>query len=424
MKGPGGKAGLRQLNAPSALPRLDPDQPDDAFAEGVVAGTVELDADEVPPRPVVAPARVRRRHSMLMISFLLAVVLPAGVATTYLYAVAADQYASTAGFSVRTEQPNIAGSLLGGLSGLAGGSTTQDSDVLYEFIQSQEMVARVDAKLNLRKMLSKPVDDPVFAFSPDGSIEDLVAYWKRIVSIAYDGGTGLIQIEVHAFSAEDSHAITQAIYDESTLMINELSKTARNDASRYAVEDLTTAEARLTAARQALTVFRLKNQIVDPTADVLSQTGILGQLQSQLANELIQLDVLNKTVQTKDPRIASTELRISVIENRIAEERKKFGAGGDGDGKDGFATVMAEYERLNVESEFARGTYLAAMTALDVSRAEGQRQTRYLAAYVPPTLAETSEYPRRGLLSMLTFMFLTLGWSIGALIYYSVRDRR
>ena len=33
-----------------------------------------------------------------------------------------------------------------------------------------------------------------------------------------------------------------------------------------------------------------------------------------------------------------------------------------------------------------------------------------------------AEYPRRALLSALVFLFLSLGWSIIALIYYSVRD--
>ena len=46
-----------------------------------------------------------------------------------------------------------------------------------------------------------------------------------------------------------------------------------------------------------------------------------------------------------------------------------------------------------------------------------------LATYITPTLAEEAEYPRRFMLSALAGLFLLLGWSIGALVYYSVRDR-
>lgn len=376
------------------------------------------------PRPVVGPAKLKRRHNIALISFVLAVLLPSLAATLYLYTIAVDQYASKVGFAVRNEETSAASSLLGGLSGITGGSTAQDSDALYEFIQSQQMVEEVDAKLNLRALFSKPERDVVFAFPADGSLEKLVDYWQRIVSIAYDGSTGLIQIQTNAFSAEDAQAVTQAIYEASNRMVHELSAKARDDATRYAREDLATAEDRLQAARQAINDYRSRTQIVDPTASVQGQMGILNQLQSQMAEALIQLDLLRETTRADDPRINDAQLKISVIEKRIAEERQKFGLGGQGIGSDDYATVVAEFERLNVDRDFAERSYVAALTALDAAKAEAQRQSRYLAVFISPTLAETAEYPRRALLSALVFLFLSLGWSIIALIYYSVRDRR
>ncbi len=376
------------------------------------------------PRPVVGPAKLKRRHNIALISFVLAVLLPSLAATIYLYTIAVDQYASKVGFAVRNEETSAASSLLGGLSGITGGSTAQDSDALYEFIQSQQMVEEVDAKLNLRALFSKPERDVVFAFPADGSLEKLVDYWQRIVSIAYDGSTGLIQIQTNAFSAEDAQAVTQAIYEASNRMVHELSAKARDDATRYAREDLATAEDRLQTARQAINDYRSRTQIVDPTASVQGQMGILNQLQSQMAEALIQLDMLRETTRADDPRVSDAQLKISVIEKRIAEERQKFGLGGQGIGSDDYATVVAEFERLNVDRDFAERSYVAALTALDAAKAEAQRQSRYLAVFISPTLAETAEYPRRALLSALVFLFLSLGWSIIALIYYSVRDRR
>jgi capsular polysaccharide transport system permease protein len=40
-----------------------------------------------------------------------------------------------------------------------------------------------------------------------------------------------------------------------------------------------------------------------------------------------------------------------------------------------------------------------------------------------PTLPQTAEFPQRFVLSALTALFLLLAWSIGVLIYYSIRDR-
>ena len=41
-----------------------------------------------------------------------------------------------------------------------------------------------------------------------------------------------------------------------------------------------------------------------------------------------------------------------------------------------------------------------------------------------PTLAERAEYPRRALIMALVVLLSTVAWSILALIYYSLRDRK
>ena len=89
-----------------------------------------------------------------------------------------------------------------------------------------------------------------------------------------------------------------------------------------------------------------------------------------------------------------------------------------------YPTLMAEYESLIVDREFAEETYRAALTALDVARANAQRQSSYLTAFVRPTLPQTAEYPRRATLFAMTVFFLVFAWAIMALIFYSVRDSR
>ena len=60
----------------------------------------------------------------------------------------------------------------------------------------------------------------------------------------------------------------------------------------------------------------------------------------------------------------------------------------------------------------------------DQALAEARRKSRYLAAYIRPTLAEASKYPKTIELLAITGFVLMAIWGIGVLIYYSVRDRR
>ncbi len=100
------------------------------------------------------------------------------------------------------------------------------------------------------------------------------------------------------------------------------------------------------------------------------------------------------TATATDPRVLQANRRIGVIEQRIAQERQKVGVGKDGD-LSGFAAIFGDYERLKVDLQFTEQTYLSALATYDTALGEAQRKSRYLAAYVEPTLAEAPTAPDR-----------------------------
>jgi capsular polysaccharide transport system permease protein len=424
--GPAGSAaGAKKPGAASPPPRPAP--PPGAKPAGASG------PQPAPPPPAMHPvrdpagaARMKRRHRWLLLSFFLLVLLPSAGSAVYLYAVAKDQYASRVGFSVRREEVNSAIEILGGITSLSG-SSTRDTDVLFEYIGSQPMVRRIDERLDLRAIYTRP-GDPVFTLAPGATIEDLTAYWSRMVKVFYDSASGLIEIRVQAFSPEDAQRVAQAVFEESSAMINNLSNVAREDATRYAKEELDRAIERLVQARQALTEFRARTQIVDPQADIQGRMSLLATLEGQLVEARIDLDILRETTRENDPRVQQAERRVAVIEDRIAAERARFGmADGSAPGTEGdgaYASLVADYERLSVDQQFAEQAYLSALAGYDAALAEAQRQSRYLAAYVEPTRAETAEYPQRPVILTLITVFSLVGWSILALVYYSIRDRR
>ncbi len=369
--------------------------------------------------PTAGPTRVRKRHWGIAASFLLLVLTPVVLVGYYLFVIAADQYESRVGFAVRAEETQSALDVLGGLTGLSSASSS-DTDILYEYIQSQEMVERMDAKLDLRAMFSRAQNDPVFALADEVSIEQLMEYWPRMVKVYYDNG-GLIELRAFAFTAPEAQKLATALYDEASRKINALSAIARADATRYAAEERDKAIERLILARKALTAFRIETQIVDPTADIAGQMGLLNSLQARLAEALIEQDVLLDSSRSGDPRLQQVVLRIQVIETRIAAERQKLGVGG---GQQSYAQVVGQFEELQINLEFAERAYLTALSTYDAALAEAQRTSRYLTTYLRPTRAETATGPKRWLLSFLVAAFLMVSWIILLLIYYSLRDRR
>ncbi len=386
----------------------------------------------VPPPPVVQvqpiarPAQMKPRHWGLAFSFLLLVLGPLVGIIFYLWTYAQDQYLSTTGFTVRSQESGGATELLGGLAQFSGGTTASDSDILYEFIQSQEMVEAVDARVDLRARYSGPwPEDWAFAIWPDANLEELIWYWQRIVGISYDAGTGLIEVQAVGFDPDTAQLITSEIVRESQDRINTLNNQAREDAMRYANADLDEAVVALKSAREALTRFRTRTRIVDPEADIQARMGVMNNLQQKLAEALIEYDLLLTTTSTNDPRLLKAQQRIDVIRERIVIERQTFTSTNTETGAVGedYPTLISEFESLSVDLQYAEQTYRAALTAREVARDDVARQSRYLATYIKPTRPQTPEYPERYILSALAGLFLLLIWSILALVYYSIRDR-
>lgn len=379
------------------------------------------------PGPVARPASLKPRHWGLLAGLAALVAAPLAATAFYLWAVAEDRYGSTVGFTVRSHDSSSAQDLLGGLAQFSGGAPATDNDILFQYIRSQEMAAEVDRMVGLKAHFSARWGrDKIFALWPDATREDLTWFWRRITQVSFNSASGLIEVQASAYDPATAQEITRAVLELSQNRINGLNRQAREDAMRFARADLDAALARLKSAREALVQFRTRTRIVDPSADMQSRMGVMNNLQQQLAEALIEHDLLHGTVPPADPRLRKAQQRISVIRGRIDAERQTFASGGGGMtgavGED-YPTLIAEYERLSVDREYAEAAYTAALAAAEIAREDATRQSRYLAAYIRPTLAEAPEFPDRPVLAGLAAMFLLLVWSVLALVYYSIRDR-
>lgn len=146
-------------------------------------------------------------------------------------------------------------------------------------------------------------------------------------------------------------------------------------------------------------------------------------MQNQLAAAQIDLDILMQTAREGDPRLIQARRRVDVIQQRLADERARF-SNTDGSVNGSYADLIGDFERLSVDKQFAEQAYLSALGSLDLATAEAARKSRYLAAYIEPTLAETPEYPQRLIILATLAAFLVGIWVVATMVYYSVRDRR
>ncbi|MEX3017129.1 sugar transporter [Gymnodinialimonas hymeniacidonis] len=411
----------------SALPKPKLVEDDEAAARIAAAARAGAEpAKVIQVRATVGPAKMRFRHWGQIASFLVLVLLPFAAAAFYLTERATPQYASTVGFTVRSNEMTMPTDLLGGITQLAAGPANVDGDILHEFIESQTLVERLLERQDLRAHYAQTHErDPIFALAPDATIEDFVSYWQRVVRLSYDQATGLMELQVLAFDPETAHGITQAIIEESQALLNELNAAVRTDSVRYAEDDLAVTTQRLVRAREDLAAFRSRTQIVDPEIDLEGRLGVLTNLQQQLAEVLVEYDLLSaNTSNPNDTRLQQMRQRIAAIRARISEERGTFNVVGETGRDEAYSDLMTEYEGLVVARELAETTHGLAVAALDLARTNAARQSRYLAVYIEPSVPDGPEYPRNAMILAQAGLFLLIAWSIIALIVYSIRDRQ
>lgn len=382
------------------------------------------------------PQQVRRR--LLLASLVLCVLLPTFLGGLYFVFIASDRYVSGAGFAVRGVDgvASVGGDFLGALTGLdSTGTTTTDSYILLEFLHSRELVERLTRDYEFVAAYSNESVDYLYRLDPGAPIEDVVAYWQWMITPSFNSTSGILNFEVEAFDPDHAQQIAALILKYAGELINRLSEEARRDTVRFATEEVSRAELRLRVVRDRLRDFREVESALDPSRSAEVQIGLIADLERQLIEIRSRLSVLKGTIDDSAPSVQQLKRQEAALLEQIAVKQSEIGGPATiGTGaqastgiRDAFAgtplsSLLADYEALNVEKEFAQQAYVTALASLERARAEADRQQRYLAVFLTPSFPEHAIYPRRILNTFLVFLVLLTAWSIGTLIVYSVRD--
>ena len=412
---------LLERPAPVPSPPVQPAQP----------GTPDITIDSASQGPVKRGwlAALKTRHLAIVGGFLALVAVPSVVSTGYMTFIAADQYHSFSSFSVRSIEAAPSSDLLGMFSQSSAGSTLSDSYVLVDFILSERMVQMVDEAFGLDAVFARQGLDFFYGIASDLPIEDKLAYWRGMVTVNFDQTSGIMDLQVKAFSPDMSQKVGAFVIAQSERLINDLSLTARNEVLRTAQDEVQTAEDRLTQTRASLRSYRDASQEADPVEGAKLAAQLIGSLEEQLVKLKTELSTALTQMGENTPRVRVTRSQIASLENQLTQERQRFGSGTSGKGgrASGQATDVAGrialYESIQTQNEFAERAYTASLASLEKARVEAGAKQRYLAVFIKPTLSQMAQYPHRLLNPILVTLAGLLLWGVAVMIFYNIRDR-
>nr|WP_307233170.1 RkpR, polysaccharide export protein [Pararhizobium capsulatum] len=371
-------------------------------------------------------SKFRLRHAVIMGSFVAGVVVPASLSTFYMIFIAADQYHSTASFSVRSIDAVGGGDLMGLFAQASTGNTGSDSYILIDYIRSDKMLRQVEEKFNLDSIFAVRGLDYFYGLGSNEAVEDRLAYWRNMVRVNFDHASGIMELEVRAFDPVEAQAVAAFIIEKSDELVNNLSSSAREGVLKASREEMQVAETRLAQARAALREYRDVSQEVDPVEGAKLALQIIGGLEAELVKLNSDLATAKSQMSDDTPRMRVLKARIDSLEKQLSTERQRLGSGeptSSGASSSDVAGRIQQYESLETEREFAERAYGASLAGLEKARLDASSKQRYLAVFIEPTLSELAQYPSRFLNSFIVTLGLLFAWAIFVMGYYNIRDR-
>ncbi|CAN7243612.1 capsule biosynthesis protein [Rhizobium rhizogenes] len=364
-----------------------------------------------------------------LITFLLFVVLPFLVCSVYYIFIASDQYVAEARFAVRSLSSTGSGDKGDGTSSdnssgptglLNMRSASQDAYVVTSFIHSTEILKRIGEKLDYRSMFVRPDADFLSRFRSAQSDEEFLDYWADHVSAYIDVSSGIITLKVRAFTPDDSVKLSEAIIQESELLINQLSQRARDDIVQSMRGDVEKSGKAYSNTLTALNQFQHQSGLLSPeTQATNSSTLLTGLLAQKLAFET-RLFVMRQSNADSSPAYQQLTLAQQSLQDQIDKMKLEL----TGPENASLAKALLEYSQLDTNRMIAEKLYEASQRNYDTVLAEALRKTLYLAVFVSPTLPDEAIFPHRFTTPLMILLALAVIWMTLSLIWASVEDHR
>ena len=382
----------------------------------------EIDGETRPDvgRPKRRAAAKRRRKSLMRWLSLATLVGPTTVAAVYFGLVVTPRYESDTQFIVRGVQSHSAPAGLASLMQAFGiARSSDDSNVVLDYLTSRDAVTALEAALPLRAMYGWTSANSLSRFPRPlfgDSFERLYWYYQDRVSAIADPDTGIITVKAQAFLPQDAQAIARQLLAQSEALVNKMN--ARMEADTVVSAQTVVAEATKTVmeAHDEVTRFRNAEMVVDPSQNAVAQLNTISNLSVEVDQVLAQISESSK-LSPSSPGVHALKAKADALTAQIAAEQKALAGP-----QSAVADKVSGYERLMVVRDLADKGLEAATASLTSARADARRQHIYLEVIAAPNLPDNSTQPERLRLVASTFAVSAAAFAVIWLLSAGVRE--
>ncbi|HDS1736308.1 ABC transporter permease [Pseudomonas sp. BP8] len=351
------------------------------------------------------------------------VVVPMVLAAVYYGIFAIDRYVSSAQVVVRQDGNNQGAQVPGLATLLTGTNPASREETLYlrEYITSTDMMLLLEERVHWIEQYAAQSSDIFFLLDKDAQREDLLKYYQRMVSAHYDETTGLLRVEVQAFTPELSEKMLRTILQASEHFVNEVSHNIAREQMKFAQGELETARLTYAKRKTQLLTFQNDNKVLDGGTSAQSRATIIADLEGQYTKEQAALTEMSFKLRANAPQVKQQKQKVEAITQQLAKEKRLLVSSPNGSQLN---VVASRFQQLTLDAGIAEESYKTAVAALDNARIEASKKIRTLVTVVSPNTPQLPLYPER-LYNLATILLgLLMLYGITRFILASIEDHR
>ncbi|MDK9696782.1 MAG: hypothetical protein OEL76_10340 [Siculibacillus sp.] len=347
--------------------------------------------------------------------------VPTLAALIYCFVLASNVYFSETLFAIRQSDASAGGGKAGGggglLAGIAGAEIAFDGFALRDFIQSADALDHLERTSGFARRTADRGIDPLYSYSSSADQDTRLAAFRRLVTVRYSLTEQMLSMSVGAYSAEDARAISDGLIAIAESFANRANERSRRDALELAQTELTRAEQRAVAAQLALNEWRLARGNVDPKQSIQMIQTVVGQLEQAASQVQADLASLPAQIDAQSARRRQLEARLGALREQIRTEQDKLTGG-----PDSVSNLLRDYDKLNLELEFANKQVTSARESLEQARLAMVRQTKYISIISNPTVAVRPSHPATLKIVPTVFVLSALIYGVLSMVLAMVRE--
>jgi len=307
------------------------------------------------------------------------------------------------------------------LSLVTGGKNDNDLMLLREHLRSVDMLNKLDEKLDLRSHYSdKRYDFLSRMWFKDASQEFLHRHFLSRVSIEMDNLSGVLRIRTQAYTPDMARSITMSLVEEGEMFMNEMAHRLARAQVEFLEKQVAQLGDRVLAARSAVLEYQGAKGLVSPQATIESIASIVANLEAKIADLKARRQAMLGYLSPNVPEISQITLQIDALEKQLHEEQARLAS------PKGLtlSRTAEEFQRLQMEVEFAQDLYKSALVALETGRVEATRILKKVSVLQSPTMPQYPLEPRR-IYNMVVFAISVLVITgIAQMLVAIIRDHK